>query len=59
MVPQSQRGSDTLSSILVMLATAILLASSLRKTGANRVVDKLIQFTRKVTSWIVAHWKVQ
>jgi len=52
------RAGDALPSIFVMLATAILLATSMRKAGCMRVVDKLIQFTRKVTSWIVARWKV-
>lgn len=48
--------TDAVPQILILLATTILLATSLRKQGANHVVDKLIQFTRKVTSWIVAHW---
>lgn len=48
--------TDAVPQILILLATTILLATSLRKQGANQIVDKLIQFTRKVTSWIVAHW---
>eukprot|EP01122_Echinamoeba_exundans_P009386 TRINITY_DN330_c0_g2_i1.p1 TRINITY_DN330_c0_g2~~TRINITY_DN330_c0_g2_i1.p1 ORF type:complete len:306 (-),score=50.60 TRINITY_DN330_c0_g2_i1:441-1358(-) len=54
-VPSSE-ASDPLAAMLIMIATAIVLAKSIHR---GPIVEKLIQFTRRVTSWIASHWKRQ